>query len=81
LLAKQYTDPNINIIILAFIVSQNALGGLYSGVNFRAACDGQTPFMKKEAPGLLFCFKLATNINTCQTTYSKKVLLSISGGD
>jgi hypothetical protein len=38
LLAKQYADLNIDIMILAFVVSQNALGGLYPKVNFRAAC-------------------------------------------
>jgi hypothetical protein len=81
LLIKQYADLNINIIILAFVVSQNTLGGLYSKVNFRAAYDGQTPFIKEEAPGLLFCSELATDIDTCQTTYSKKVLLSIGDDD
>jgi hypothetical protein len=34
--------------------------------------------MEEEAPRLLSCSKLATNIDTRQTTYSKKVLLSIS---
>jgi hypothetical protein len=52
LLAKQYTDLNINIMILAFVVSQNVLGGLYSKVNFRVACDDQTFLIEKEAPGL-----------------------------
>jgi chitinase len=65
-------------MILAFVVSQNTLGGLYPRMNFRAAYNGQTPLIKEEAPGLLFCSKLATDINTCQTTYGKKVLLSIS---
>jgi hypothetical protein len=79
-LAKQCADPNIDIVILAFVVSRNASGGLYPGVNFGAACGGQTPLMEEEAPGLLFCSELATDIDTCQTTYGKKVLLSIGGG-
>ena len=79
-LAKQCADPNIDIVILAFVVSRNALGGLYPGVNFGAACGGQTPLMEEEAPGLLSCSELATDIDTCQATYGKKVLLSIGGG-
>ena len=67
-------------MILAFVVSRNASGGLYPGVNFGAACGGQTPLIKKDAPGLLLCSKLATDIGTCQTTWGKKVLLSVGGG-
>jgi chitinase len=79
-LAKQCADPNIDIVILAFVVSRNYSGGPYPGVNFGAACGGQTSLMKEEAPGLLSCPDLAADIDTCQTTYGKKVLLSIGGG-
>ena len=79
-LAKQCADQNIDIVILAFVVSRNDSGGLYPGVNFGAACGGQTSLMEAEAPGLLFCSELATDIDTCQTAYGKKVLLSIGGG-
>ena len=79
-LAKQCADQNIDIVILAFVVSRNDSGGLYLGVNFGAACGGQTSLMEEEAPGLLYCPELAADIDTCQTTYGKKVLLSIGGG-
>jgi hypothetical protein len=79
-LAKQCADQNIDIVILAFVVSRNSSGGLYPGVNFGAACGGQTSLMEEEAPGLLTCPELATDINTCQVTYGKKVLLSVGGG-
>jgi hypothetical protein len=78
-LAKQCADQNIDIVILAFVVSRNDSGSLYPGVNFGAACGGQTSLMEEEAPGLLFCSELATDIDTCQMTYGKKVLLSIGG--
>jgi hypothetical protein len=79
-LAKQCADPNVDIVILAFVVSRNDSGSLYPGINFGAACGGQTSLMKEDAPGLLSCSELATDINTCQSTYGKKVLLSIGGG-
>ena len=79
-LAKQCANPNVDIAILAFVVSRNYSGGLYPGVNFGAACGGRTALMEEEAPGLLSCPELATDINTCQTMYGKKVLLSIGGG-
>jgi hypothetical protein len=36
-LAKQCADPNVDIVILAFVVSRNDSGGSYPGVNFGAA--------------------------------------------
>jgi hypothetical protein len=65
LLTKQYTDPNINIIILAFIILQNILGKLYPKMNFKAAYNSQTSFIKEKALRLLFYSKLVTDINTC----------------
>jgi hypothetical protein len=79
-LAKQCANPNVDIAILVFVVSRNHSGGLSPGVNFGAACGGQTALMEEEAPALLSCPELATDINTCQTMYGKKVLLSIGGG-
>ena len=77
-LAAQCSDPNIDIVILAFVISQLD-GGSYPSVNFGAACGGQTTKMAAVAPGLLSCPGLASNIQTCQKTYGKKVLLSIGG--
>lgn len=77
-LAAQCPDPNIDIVILAFVISATD-GGSYPRVNFGAACGGQTSAMAQEAPGLLSCPQLASDIATCQTTYGKKVLLSIGG--
>lgn len=77
-LAEECADPNIDIIIVAFVISQLD-GGPYPQVNFGAACGGQTTTMENEAPGLLYCPELASNISACQSTYGKKVLLSIGG--
>ena len=77
-LEAQCADPNIDIAILAFVIS-NADGGQYPKINFGAACGGQTTEMISEAPGLLSCPDLATNITACQSTYGKKVMLSIGG--
>jgi len=77
-LADQCADPNIDIVILAFVISTTD-GGLYPQINFGSACRGQTPLMAQAAPGLLSCPELAANIQTCQKTWGKKVLLSIGG--
>ena len=37
--------------------------------------------MASEAPGLLSCPELASNIAECQRRYGKKVLLSVGGAD
>jgi hypothetical protein len=78
-LEAQCADPSIDIVILAFVIAQLDGGGLYPTVNFGATCSGQTAKMASEAPGLLWCPDLATNISTCQNTYGKKVFLSIGG--
>ncbi|PVH80767.1 glycoside hydrolase family 18 protein [Cadophora sp. DSE1049] len=77
-LEAQCADPNIDIAILAFVVSQLD-GGIYPTVNFGAACGGQSAEMAAQAPGLLSCPELAGNISACQNTYGKKVLLSVGG--
>ena len=71
-------DPNIDIVVLAFVVSQLD-GGQYPAINFGAACSGQTAAMRASAPGLLSCPELASMITACQNTYGKKVLLSMGG--
>ncbi|PMD44920.1 glycoside hydrolase family 18 protein [Hyaloscypha variabilis F] len=77
-LLAQCADPNIDIVILAFVLQQLD-GGAYPQLNFGAACGGQTPTMAAKAPGLLYCPDLAGNITACQRGYGKKVLLSIGG--
>jgi hypothetical protein len=77
-LEAQCADPNIDIVILAFVIEQLD-GGLYPQLNFGAACGGQTPAMVATAPGLVFCPELASNITACQNGWGKKVMLSIGG--
>ncbi|TVY22302.1 Endochitinase [Lachnellula hyalina] len=77
-LEAQCADPNIDIVILAFIVSQPD-GSKYPSINFGPACGGQTDAMRASAPGLLSCPQLAGMITSCQNTYGKKVLLSMGG--
>jgi hypothetical protein len=77
-LEAQCADPGIDIVILAFVISVSD-GGSYPSINFGAACGSQTAEMIKEAPGLLSCPQLEADIQTCQSTYGKKVLLSIGG--
>ncbi|CZS96113.1 uncharacterized protein RAG0_05555 [Rhynchosporium agropyri] len=77
-LEAQCADPNIDIVILAFVISQR-IGGIYPAINFGAACGGQTPEMVAQAPGLLSCPELAGNVSSCQNNYGKKVMLSIGG--
>jgi hypothetical protein len=77
-LAAQCADPNIDIAVLAFVITAN-YESKYPLLNFGAACGGQTPEMASEAPGLLSCPDLAGHIETCQETYGKKVLLGIGG--
>jgi hypothetical protein len=77
-LEAQCADPNVDIVILAFVITSN-YDGKYPDLNFGAACGGQTSEMMAEAPGLLSCPDLEGYIDICQQTYGKKVLLSIGG--
>ncbi len=77
-LAAQCADPNIDIVVLAFVITNN-YQSVYPLINFGAACGGQTSKMTAEAPGLLSCPELAGYISKCQQDYGKKVLLSIGG--
>ena len=77
-LAQMCQDPNVNIIILAFLTQISGPGG-YPTVNFASACGGNTPAQNaKGATGLLSCPKMATDIITCQGL-GKKVMLSLGG--
>ncbi|KAI9682943.1 MAG: hypothetical protein M1829_006379 [Trizodia sp. TS-e1964] len=76
-LLAQCQDPDIDIVILAFVVTFFGLGG-YPEVNFGAACGGQTPLQASKAPGLLSCPLLASQISQCQAL-GKKVFLSVGG--
>lgn len=71
-------DPNIDIVILAFVIASN-YDGKYPDLNFGAACGEQTSEIMAEAPGLLSCPQLESYIDICQQKYGKKVLLSIGG--
>jgi len=77
-LEAQCADPNIDIVILAFVIT-SSYDGKYPDLNFGAACSGQTSEMVAESPGLLSCPELEGYIDICQQTYGKKVLLSIGG--
>lgn len=78
-LVAQCADPNIDIVILSFIIQNAYQGTIYPLLNFGAACGGQTSQMIASAPGLLYCPDLAAMISSCQASYGKKVLLSIGG--
>lgn len=76
-LLAQCQDPNVDIVILAFLVTFFGPGG-YPVINFGAACGGQTPEQVAKAPGLLYCPALALQISQCQAL-GKPVLLSLGG--
>ena len=77
-LAARCPVPNIDITILACVIS-TADGRKYPQVNFGAACRSQITEMATNAPGLLSCSRLATDISAYQSKYGKKVMLSIGG--
>ncbi|KAI9880790.1 MAG: hypothetical protein M1830_000226 [Pleopsidium flavum] len=76
-LTKMCLDPNVDIVILAFLVTFFGPGG-YPSINFGAACAGQTPQMQAQASGLLDCGALASQIARCQSL-GKKLFLSLGG--
>jgi hypothetical protein len=77
-LLDQCSDEDIDIVILSFVIGKE-YSGKYPQVNFGAACGGQTKAMISKASGLLQCLQLANHISQCQSTYGKKVLISIGG--
>ncbi|KAL9637296.1 MAG: hypothetical protein Q9164_002283 [Protoblastenia rupestris] len=77
-LAQTCQDPNVNIILLAFLVKFNGPGG-YPEVNFGPGCGGQsTEQQQKGAAGLLSCSEMAQAIQNCQKM-GKKIILSMGG--
>ncbi|GAM90348.1 hypothetical protein ANO11243_083910 [Dothideomycetidae sp. 11243] len=67
-LVETCMNPNVDIVILAFVnmfPDQQGSGG-YPGTNFGNACGT--------------CKYIGPDIDTCQKTYGKKVLLSLGGG-
>lgn len=63
---------------MAFLILQTD-SGLYPEVNFSTACSRKTTTITSKAPGLFYYSSLAADIATCQSIYSKKILLSIGG--
>ncbi|KAG9243823.1 hypothetical protein BJ878DRAFT_480735 [Calycina marina] len=61
-LEEQCADPNIDIVALAFQNPSNYKGSGYPEINFDPACGGQTDQMRKKAPGLFSCARLAKNL-------------------
>jgi len=70
-------DPNVNIVILAFVTSFFSPTGMPS-VDFGPGCTGSTSQQQITAPGLQDCTSLAPAISTCQSR-GKKVLVSLGG--
>ena len=72
-------DPDVNIVVLAFLIDFNFMNTTYPKIDFSGGCGGQTPEQtKKNATGLLHCVQMAAAIRNCQSK-QKKVLLSIGG--
>lgn len=79
-LLAQCSDPNIDIVILGFILSVLGGGGGYPELDFGTVCTGQNAAMEAAgATGLLSCTSsLAPMISECQAL-GKKVLVSVGG--
>ena len=72
-------DPDVNIVVLAFLTAFKSNTSSYPTIDFSDGCGGQTQEQKvKGAAGLLHCDQMAAAIRNCQSR-SKKVLLSIGG--
>ena len=78
-LTRICSDPNVDIVVLAFL-TKFFDGGGYPKVDFGSTCgSAQTPQMQAVgAMGLLNCPDLSSQIHTCQNS-GKKVLLSLGG--
>jgi chitinase len=70
-------DPNVDIVILAFVYDFFSQGG-YPSANFGPACTAPNAAQAATAPGLTNCTILAPEIAGCQQM-GKKVLLSLGG--
>jgi chitinase len=70
-------SPNVDIVVLAFVTSFFANGGMPSA-SFGPSCKGSTPAQQLNAPGLQDCSDLAPEIVSCQQL-GKPVLVSLGG--
>jgi chitinase len=80
-LTQLCADPNVDIVILAFVTSLVAEGG-YPSINMASNCWApNTAQMAAGATGLLDCVGdgSSAKIKLCQNTYGKKVMLSLGG--
>jgi hypothetical protein len=71
-------NPNVDIVVLAFLTEYVAGGG-YPAINFGDACWAATPAQQAAAPDLQDCSNVAWEVQGCQAM-GKKVLLSLGGG-
>ncbi|PSK46074.1 Chitinase 1 [Elsinoe australis] len=82
-LVETCKNPNIDVVIIGFVnVFPDQGKGGYPGTNFGNACGAATFKNKagKQTQLLSSCPDIGPDITTCQTTYGKKVLLSLGGG-
>jgi chitinase len=70
-------NPNIDVVVLAFVTSFFTNGGLPSA-SFGPGCRGSTAVQQLHAPGLQDCADLALEIVSCQQI-GKPVLVSLGG--
>jgi chitinase len=76
-LSSLCSNPNVDIVILSFVLSFFDANG-YPSIDFGPGCSGQTSAQTDTAPGLKDCSALAPEIAACQAL-DKKVLLSLGG--
>ena len=78
-LAKTCSNPNVNIVVLAFLTDFDTAGG-YPTINFGNGCKSQANAaqQQKGATGLLECDDMSRSILACQKA-GKKVILSLGG--
>jgi chitinase len=70
-------NPNVDIVVLAFVTSFFTNGG-FPSASFGPGCRGSTPAQQLHAPGLQDCTDLAPEIVSCQQI-GKPVLVSLGG--
>ena len=75
---EQCEDPNISIVILAYITEWDLNNSGYPQLNLGSNCPNQTRDQMQQAPGLWDCDRLVPQITYCQSI-GKKVLMSIGG--
>jgi chitinase len=70
-------NPNVDIVVLAFVTSFFTNGG-FPSASFGPGCKGSTTAQQLHAPGLQDCTDLAPEIVSCQQL-GKPVLVSLGG--